>query len=97
MLNDASIPARQMLSSHLDAIQRTIQKLKQRATCNFPEPANLEGLDIEGLRELRTSDGEPLLLDASDPKRRLVFGTGTTLGCLEECEIIAADATFKVL
>ena len=96
MLDGSSIPVRQAFSATLHAIQRTVQKRKQKATCNFPEPKSLEELDLAALRKLRTTDGEPLLYDASNYKKAIILATPTALEILEECEIIAADGTHKV-
>ena len=92
MLDGSSVPVRQAFSVRLPAIQRTMQKRKQKATCNFLEPKSLEELDLAALRNLRTTDGEPLLYDATDYKK----ATPTALEILEECEIIAVDGTHKV-
>ena len=57
---------RQAFSVRLHAIQRTVQK----AMCNFPKPKSLEELDLATLRNLRTTDGEPLLYDARIIRKR---------------------------
>lgn len=100
MLDQASVPVKQKLASNLQNIIRTVQKKKEIATCDFPEPDALANIDIEALKRLATSDGSALLFYDSGPtdlKRLIVFATNSSIEALEQCNVIAADGTFDVI